>query len=59
MIQRYFTIGSEWLYLKLYSGPKTIENILITKIRPVLELLLKEQYIDLFSLLDTWILNII
>ena len=48
MIQRYFTIGSEWLYLKLYSGPKTIENILITKIRPVLEFLLKEQYIDLF-----------
>lgn len=29
MTQRIFIIGGEWIYFKIYSGPKTIENIFI------------------------------
>lgn len=48
MIQRVFILGSEWLYIKLYSGPKTIENILTTNIYHVLECMLEEKHIDYF-----------
>lgn len=46
MIQRTFICGSEWLYFKLYSGPKTIENILVHDILPILEFMISEGYID-------------
>ena len=48
MNQRNFICGSEWLYFKIYSGPKTIENILINEIFSKLEWMIKEQVIDYF-----------
>jgi thiopeptide-type bacteriocin biosynthesis protein len=35
--KRRFIIGEEWLYMKLYSGPKKLEEILINDILPVAE----------------------
>lgn len=48
MIQRTFICGSEWLYYKLYSGPKTLENILVHDILPMLDLLNSEGCIDTY-----------
>lgn len=46
MIQRRFIIGSEWIYLKIYSGPKSIEQIFIYDIIPIVNLFIKSGYID-------------
>jgi thiopeptide-type bacteriocin biosynthesis protein len=48
MNQRTFICGSEWLYIKIYSGPKTIENIFIYKIYPLLNNLIQNSIIDRF-----------
>jgi thiopeptide-type bacteriocin biosynthesis protein len=48
MNQRKFICGSEWLYFKLYSGPKTLENILVCEIYPMLTDLIKNNLIDSF-----------
>lgn len=40
--------GSEWLYLKLYTGPRMADNLLREKIRPFIRLL-KEQ-----GLIEKW-----
>ena len=48
MNQRIFICGSEWLYMKIYSGPRTIENILVNKVFPLLMSLLKNGIIDSF-----------
>ncbi len=45
-IQRSFSLGSEWLYLKLYSGAKVADTILATALKPLLEQLLDENLID-------------
>ena len=45
-IQRNFSIGSEWLYFKLYSGTKMADTVLIQAINPVVEQLIKENLID-------------
>ncbi len=45
-IQRSFIIGSEWLYYKLYTGPKTSDLVLANIIKPVTETLLKNKSID-------------
>lgn len=45
-IQRNFSVGSEWLYFKLYSGTKMADTVLIQAINPVVEQLLKENLID-------------
>lgn len=37
MIQRYFIPGGEWLYVKLYTGPKTAERLLADHIYPLTE----------------------
>lgn len=37
MTRRYFIPGSEWLYAKLYTGPKTAERLLTGYIHPLLE----------------------
>ena len=47
MVRRKFVIGSEWIYYKLYTGPKTIENILMS-ISPKIYSLLSRKYIDSF-----------
>ena len=47
-IQRRFILGDEWAYFKIYSGPKTIENILINEINAIVEELLLKKVIDKF-----------
>lgn len=46
MTKRSFIIGDEWLYYKIYSGPKTSDLILTEVIKPIAESLLKEKIID-------------
>ncbi len=46
MIQRTFITGSEWLYYKIYCGPKTADRILREIIKPASEMLLNEKIID-------------
>lgn len=46
MIRRTFIIGSEWLFYKIYTGPKTADRILTEVIKPVSEELLKNGLID-------------
>lgn len=44
--KRYFPIGSEWLYYKLYMGSYISEDFLISKLKPITDKLLKEGIID-------------
>lgn len=41
-----FSIGSEWLYYKIYCGAKTADYILTEKIKKITEKLQKENIID-------------
>ncbi len=41
-----FSIGSEWLYYKIYSGVKTADHILTEKIKQITEKLIREKIID-------------
>ncbi len=45
-VRRCFSLGSEWLYYKLYCGVKTTEKILTEVIKPLTEHLLEKQLID-------------
>lgn len=45
-IQKEFSIGSEWLYYKLYCGEKSADDILISSIKPFIEQALNENLID-------------
>lgn len=45
-MKRSFVIGSEWLYYKFYSGPKTSDRILTEAIKPISDKLLEEGIID-------------
>ncbi|MCK0125294.1 thiopeptide-type bacteriocin biosynthesis protein [Gelidibacter sp. F2691] len=44
--KRYFTIGSEWLYYKLYMGSETCETFLISTLSPIVNRLLDDNIID-------------
>ena len=44
--QRTFILGDEWLYYKIYSGPKTSDELLSEVIKPISESLLAENLID-------------
>ncbi len=44
--KRYFTLGSKWIYYKLYMGSKTSEQFLISKIKPLADQLLNDNVID-------------
>lgn len=44
--RRNFTIGSDWLYYKLYCGPSSADRILINQITPVIEQLITHKLID-------------
>jgi thiopeptide-type bacteriocin biosynthesis protein len=43
---RSFAFGSEWLYVKIYCGPKTAERIMIEAISPLVKTLLSERIIQ-------------
>ena len=45
-VQRDFTIGSEWLYLKLYTGAATADKLLGTAVKELTEQLLSQGLID-------------
>ncbi|MEA5457425.1 lantibiotic dehydratase [Arcicella sp. LKC2W] len=45
-IQRNFSLGSEWLYLKFYSGIKVADKFLVQALKPVLDHLVSENLID-------------
>lgn len=45
-IRRKFSIGSEWVYLKIYTGPKATDRLLTSYLRPLAHNLLKENAID-------------
>ena len=47
-ITRTFNLGDEWIYLKVYSGPKILEKILINEIIQLVELMQREKIIDKF-----------
>lgn len=38
--------GSEWLYFKIYTGSKTIDNLLRDKIKPFVELLTEKKLLE-------------
>ena len=48
MIDRYFIPGSEWLFLKIYTGSKSADTILSEDIRILTKYLLEQTYIDSF-----------
>lgn len=45
-VQRSFVIGDNWLYYKIYAGPKTSDNILTDIIKPIAESLIQDNIID-------------
>ncbi|MDH7447403.1 thiopeptide-type bacteriocin biosynthesis protein [Aquimarina sp. 2201CG14-23] len=45
-VQRSFIVGSEWLYYKIYTGPKTSDLVLTEIIKPVASSLLENNNID-------------
>ena len=45
-MKRSFCIGSEWLYYKIYTGVKTVDLILLEKLRPVLVDMKAEEIIE-------------
>lgn len=45
-IRRNFSVGSEWLYFKFYTGTKMADSFLTQAIKPLVESLLEEYLID-------------
>lgn len=45
-IQRNFSIGSEWLYFKLYGGVKFADKLLLENIKPLIDKLFQKELID-------------
>ncbi|MEO1054851.1 MAG: lantibiotic dehydratase [Bacteroidota bacterium] len=45
-IKRKHAPGGEWIYLKVYSGVKSIESILCDVLRPLMDRLHKKQHIE-------------
>lgn len=45
-VNRTFAVGSEWLYLKIYTGTKTADKLLTETIKPVVEKLMEEGIVD-------------
>ena len=43
---RQFTLGSEWLYVKIYCGVKTADALLTEVVKPLTEQLLADELID-------------
>jgi thiopeptide-type bacteriocin biosynthesis protein len=47
-VKREFNLGDEWIYLKLYSGPKILENILVKELSNLIGELFDAKIIDKF-----------
>lgn len=47
-IQRRFILGDEWVYFKLYSGPRTLEAILVRELDQAVMELFQDNIIDKF-----------
>ncbi|HYG53366.1 MAG TPA: lantibiotic dehydratase [Flavobacteriales bacterium] len=47
-IPKDFSLGSDWLYYKLYCGVKTQDKILLDVIKPLADKMVKTQWIDKF-----------
>jgi thiopeptide-type bacteriocin biosynthesis protein len=47
-IKRNFAPGSEWVYFKVYAGPKTCEKVLVELVKPLLGSLSDNQWSDLW-----------
>ena len=45
-MKRTFSLGSEWLYFKIYCGVKTADFILVDYLKETIEQLLAQQYIS-------------
>jgi thiopeptide-type bacteriocin biosynthesis protein len=48
MTKRRFIPGEEWLYIKIYSGPKFLEEILVAEVYELVDKLYKENRITKF-----------
>ena len=48
MPQRRFSVGSEWLYLKIYAGEKASDSLLVDQLYPAIQELLQQQTIQQF-----------
>ena len=46
MVIRKYMPGSEWLYIKIYTGVKLADNILISEIFPLTKFFITQLYID-------------
>jgi len=46
MVQRSFILGSEWLYYKIYTGPKTSDDILANIMLPLVKTFYAENWIE-------------
>jgi thiopeptide-type bacteriocin biosynthesis protein len=46
-----FSLGSEWVYLKIFCGPKAADKILVDGLRPLVQQLEEEGIIDKFFFL--------
>ncbi|MBS0027595.1 lantibiotic dehydratase [Chitinophaga sp. 22321] len=45
-LRRSFPPGSEWLYVKIYCGPKWIDKLLLKEIQPLVHYLQDQQLVD-------------
>jgi lantibiotic biosynthesis protein len=45
-VTRNFAVGSEWLYLKIYTGTKTADTLLPEVLKPVIDKLVEEGMVD-------------
>jgi thiopeptide-type bacteriocin biosynthesis protein len=45
-VDKTFSIGTEWIYYKIYCGVKTADVVLLQVIKPICTSLLKDKYID-------------
>jgi thiopeptide-type bacteriocin biosynthesis protein len=46
--QRRFSVGSEWLYLKIYAGEKASDALLVEQLYPAIQELIRQQTIQQF-----------
>ncbi len=45
-VQRYFFLGDDWVYYKLYIGPRVLDEFLINTLKPLIQGALDEHIID-------------
>lgn len=46
--QRRFSVGSEWLYIKIYTGEKSSDTILVQDLYPIINKMLEDNNVDKF-----------